>query len=320
MAELTLTEYFKTSAHDLVDIAVPGSITYGLGGNDRFRANTDAVFVAAAGGWGDDTYLPVGGLMIVADRGGGHDVLDLSEFYSFDDILRSFSIDGGKHLMFVNETTKAAVIVANWRDANYKVDEFHLLGQVSYIDQLIQVFEQDPTILPDMKLSDLATAYGGKFAAVADEAKFEAMLGLIGSHDLAATLQAEAQGVGRVYEAGLNRMADIAGLNFWYDAYMGWGRDKNTLARAIIDSAEFQQNFGNAYTQSAEDYINVLYLNVLGRKSDAAGAFYWTELLNTGALSREGVLMAFADSAENMVQSAYLAGIVDAGGGEWAFS
>ena len=320
MAELALTEYFKTSAHDLVDVSVPNSITYGLGGNDRFRANTDAVFVAAAGGWGDDTYLPGGGLLIVADHGGGHDILDLNEFYSLDDILTSKTIDGGKHLLLVNETTQSAVIVANWRDANYKIEEIHIGGQVTYIDQLIQVIEQDPTFVPDIKFSDLATAYGGKFAAVADEAKFEAMLSLIDSHDLAATLQAEAQGVGRVYEAGLNRMADIAGLNFWYDAYMGWGRDKITLARAIIDSAEFQENFGNAYTQSAEDYVNVLYLNVLGRKSDAAGAFYWTELLNTGALSREGVLMAFADSAENMAQSAYLAGIVDAGGGEWAFS
>ncbi|CAH1670461.1 MULTISPECIES: DUF4214 domain-containing protein [unclassified Chelatococcus] len=320
MAEVTLTEYFKTSAHDVVDVNVSNSITYGLGGNDRFKANTEAVFAAAAGGWGDDTYVPGGGLMVVADHGGGYDVLNLDEFFSIGDLTASATLDGGKHLVFINNTTKSAVIIANWRDPNYKVEEFQAAGQVSYSDQFIQIIEQDPTIIPDMKFSDLATVFEGKFAAVADKARFEAMLGLIGSHDLAATLQAEAQGVGRLYEAGLNRMADIAGLNFWYDAYMEWGRDKITLARAIIESAEFQQNFGNAYTQSAESYVNVLYLNVLGRKSDAAGAFYWTELLNTGALSREGVLMAFADSAENMAQSAYLAGIVDAGGGEWAFS
>ncbi|MBS7698662.1 MULTISPECIES: DUF4214 domain-containing protein [unclassified Chelatococcus] len=314
------TEYFKTSAHDVVDIGVPNSITYGLGGNDRLKGNTDAVFVVAAGGWGDDIYTSAKGLMVVADHGGGYDKIDLSDFLSSGDNTKAGTIDGGKHLILINETTVSAVIIANWRDANYKVEELHAAGQVTYIDQFIQIVDQDPTIFPDMKFSDLATAYDGKFAAVADKAKFESMLGLIESHDLAATLQAEAQGVGRLYEAGLNRMADIGGLNFWYDAYMEWGRDKITLARAIIESAEFQQNFGNAYTQSAESYINVLYLNVLGRKSDAAGAFYWTELLNTGGISREGVLMAFADSAENMAQSTYLAGIVDAGGGEWAFS
>ncbi|CAH1658432.1 conserved hypothetical protein [Hyphomicrobiales bacterium] len=320
MVEFTLTEYFKTSAHDVVDVGVPNSITYGLGGNDRLKANTDAVFVVAAGGWGDDTYVPGEGLMVVADHGGGYDAIELSEFLSAGDNTKAGTIDGGKHLILINQTTQSAVIIANWRDANYKVEELRIGDEVTYIDQFVQIIDQDPTIFPDMKFSDLATAFDGKFAAVADKAKFEAMLGLIDSHDLAATLQAEAQGVGRLYEAGLNRMADIAGLNFWYDAYMDWGRDKITLARAIIDSAEFQQSFGNAYTQSAESYVNVLYLNVLGRKSDAAGAFYWTDLLNKGALSREGVLMAFSDSAENMAQSAYLAGIVDAGGGEWAFS
>lgn len=313
-----LIQYLKTSAHDVSTVNVSNAITYGLGGNDKFTADGLGVFNVLVGGWGDDTYVAGKGITIIADHGGGTDLLNLDAVLVDGDGLIAAQLDGGKHFAILNTTTNAAIIIANWRDASYKVDFLESYGQKFSIESYYQIADNSPEGLPMMTWSQLAALDGGSFAALT-QARFDQMFELINQTDLAATLQAEAQGVGRLYEAGLNRMADIGGLNYWYDVYMEIGRDKTALSKAFIDSAEFEASFGNPYTQSAESYINVLYQNVLGRPSDAAGAFYWTEQLKKG-LSREDALLSFADSAENMAQSPYLVDIVDAGGGNWAFS
>ena len=102
----------------------------------------------------------------------------------------------------------------------------------------------------------------------------------------------------RLYEAALNRLPDQGGLNYWIDALQD-GLSINVLARAFVESAEFQSRFGGA-TASNGAFVDQLYLNVLDRAGDAGGRAYWVDMMDKGVLSRAEVLVAgFSDGPEN---------------------
>jgi hypothetical protein len=131
--------------------------------------------------------------------------------------------------------------------------------------------------------------------------------------------KADAEAVGRLYEAGLGRKADIAGLNFWYDVHAD-GNSELVIAREFLKSAEFTKNFGNASTMSNRELVEAMYENVLGRGSDGEGAAFWIGQLESG-YGRENLLVAFADSAENLSQSDYLHSLAwNASTGDWYFA
>ena len=103
--------------------------------------------------------------------------------------------------------------------------------------------------------------------------------------------------VARLYEAGLNRLPDQGGLNFWIDAVQD-GQSLSGLAGGFIASAEFQARFGGA-TSSNGAFVDQLYLNVLGRAAEPGGREFWVDSLDRGAASRAEVLVGFSESAEN---------------------
>ena len=88
------------------------------------------------------------------------------------------------------------------------------------------------------------------------------------------------------------------------------------MAEKFLDSAEFTQRFGDDDAMSNNAFIARMYLNVLDRPSDVAGAAYWINAMNAGA-TREQVLMSFSDSAENQAHSAYLTGLAQVQPGFW---
>ena len=88
----------------------------------------------------------------------------------------------------------------------------------------------------------------------------------------------DAKAVAYLYEASLNRQADLGGLNFWIDVVDNNGYSLQQLATAFLESNEYAQNFGDPDQQSNEDFVEVLYNNILGRVSDPAGFDFWTGL------------------------------------------
>lgn len=99
----------------------------------------------------------------------------------------------------------------------------------------------------------------------------------------------------RLYQAAFDRAPDAGGLGYWTDV-MNQGTPLTTLAQSFASTSEFQSSYG---AMSNGDYVNALYLNVLGRSGDASGASYWTNLLDTGSATRAQVLVGFSQSSEN---------------------
>jgi hypothetical protein len=70
-------------------------------------------------------------------------------------------------------------------------------------------------------------------------------------------------------------------------------------------SNEFEQRYGA--NVSDEEFVNLLYNNVLDRDADEAGYIYWTNQLD-GNLTRADVLVNFSESFENQNNVADLIG------------
>ncbi len=99
--------------------------------------------------------------------------------------------------------------------------------------------------------------------------------------------------VARLYMANFARQPDAAGFNYWLDQISSdW-----TLARMASHftlSDEFQATYGDV---EDDDFVELMYQNVLGRSSDAAGKEYWLGRLSDD-LTRGDVLFLFSDSIE----------------------
>ncbi len=125
--------------------------------------------------------------------------------------------------------------------------------------------------------------------------------------------------IARLYTAALGRTPDAAGLSFYENIFAndisasakaqgyftslgsaGINDGSLSIAAGFLDSAEFQAVYG---ALGNDAFIHQLYINALHRAADTAGAQYWDNLLN-GGMTREVVLVAFAESPENVHNSA----------------
>ena len=95
-----------------------------------------------------------------------------------------------------------------------------------------------------------------------------------------------------LYETALGRAPDATG---YANAIMAEnaGLTPQELAQSLIGSAEFA-GFGNTASSSA--FVNMIQQVAYGSVSDTATAF-WAQALDTGAITRGGVVAAYADSA-----------------------
>jgi len=110
----------------------------------------------------------------------------------------------------------------------------------------------------------------------------------------------------RLYQAALNRAPDTGGLDYWVNA-VGNGQSLTELATGFIQSAEFQSLYGS--NPGNDQFVDLLYENVLNRDPDTAGNSYWMNRLATG-MNREDALLGFSESLENKLA---LVGIVQDG-------
>lgn len=110
----------------------------------------------------------------------------------------------------------------------------------------------------------------------------------------------DAQPLVRLYLAGLGRLPDRSGLQYWTRRHAA-GVPLVTLANQFLVSSEFQRRYGSPGNTA---YIDVLYRNVLGRAADASGADYWNRRLTAGRITRAGLLVQFSESSENKTKTA----------------
>ena len=102
-------------------------------------------------------------------------------------------------------------------------------------------------------------------------------------------------GLVRLYHATFDRSSDIGGLGHWARQLAKGEMVFAEVVAAFMVSDEFTQLYPEGL--SDEEFVTLLYQNVLKREPDAAGKAYWLKVLDEGNLRNE-VLLGFADSVE----------------------
>ncbi|MFZ2169565.1 MAG: DUF4214 domain-containing protein, partial [Methylococcaceae bacterium] len=100
--------------------------------------------------------------------------------------------------------------------------------------------------------------------------------------------------ISALYVATFNRAPDKAGLTFWENQFAA---NPATAVRAIAAGFTQHPAFTTLYGGLNNlDFVQAIYVNVLGGPGDAAGITFWNGLLTAG-LSRADFLAAFVESA-----------------------
>jgi hypothetical protein len=102
----------------------------------------------------------------------------------------------------------------------------------------------------------------------------------------------------RLYQAAFDRAPDTDGLGYWIRELDGQKGDLAWMANNFILSDEFRSTYGSPDTVSNQDFLTLVYNNVLNRGPDAEGFIYWMDELSNG-FARERVLASFSESLEN---------------------
>lgn len=115
----------------------------------------------------------------------------------------------------------------------------------------------------------------------------------------------------RLYDAAFDRAPDPSGLDYWTDQ-MTSGMTLETIASGFIASPEFASLYGSNPTD--QQFVTLLYNNVLDRAPDAEGLAWWSGQLENGSYTRPGTLLGFSESPENVRKyELELVGTVDSG-------
>lgn len=97
----------------------------------------------------------------------------------------------------------------------------------------------------------------------------------------------------RLYMATLDRAPDRGGFDNWANALTG-GLDFSDAVAGFVGSKEFTNRYGNP---DNEGFVDLMYLNVLGRTADVTGRENWLNWMSEGN-SRAAVVESFAQSRE----------------------
>lgn len=109
------------------------------------------------------------------------------------------------------------------------------------------------------------------------------------------TTDAAYQDATLLYQAGLGRLPDMAGLLYWGEALKTGHHSLASFATGLAGSAEFA---GKTDGLGAGDFVDYLYQNTLHRAADAGGRAYWVAQLE-GGQSAASLLLSFALSPEH---------------------
>ncbi len=100
--------------------------------------------------------------------------------------------------------------------------------------------------------------------------------------------------VWRLYQAFFLRQPDEQGFEYWLQTRNG-GATLGAIAYQFAQGTEFKNRYGNL---SHAQFVDLAYSNVLCRPPDPQGRAYWTNLLETGALTRWDMMINFAELRE----------------------
>jgi hypothetical protein len=115
----------------------------------------------------------------------------------------------------------------------------------------------------------------------------------IGRTQTTAAMSTDQAKITRLYQAFFGRAPDSAGLAHWSGLHAG-GAGLDDIAGFFVESAEFASTYG-ALTD--EQFIDLVYANVLQRSPDQEGRNFWLAAVAGGA-DRGEIMVQFSESAE----------------------
>jgi Ca2+-binding RTX toxin-like protein len=133
----------------------------------------------------------------------------------------------------------------------------------------------------------------------------------------AATPQADVIRLTELYVAFFNRVPDADGLAYWIEQKSA-GQSINQIADTFYSAGVQYSNLtGFSASMTNEDFVNVVYRNVLGRPdgADAGGMAYWSGLLAKpvadGGATRGSLVSTILDSAHTYKGNATFGFVAD---------
>lgn len=120
---------------------------------------------------------------------------------------------------------------------------------------------------------------------------------LIGANATSIT-KANLQSLVELYIAYFNRVPDADGLNYWIDQFKA-GKTLDQIGESFYAAAiQYSALTGYSSAMSNEDFVKIIYRNVLGRVSlDQAGLDYWTSALSNREQTRGTLIRTIIASA-----------------------
>ena len=102
-----------------------------------------------------------------------------------------------------------------------------------------------------------------------------------------------------LYNELLDRSPDIAGLNAWVNAQYSGALTTNQMVLDFAGSAEFTARTSSLLTNQ---FVTLLYNNILQRAPDTAGLAAWDQALNSSTVSRTQAVFDFWDCPEHALE------------------
>jgi len=159
--------------------------------------------------------------------------------------------------------------------------------------------------------ADLFETLAGRSATRSDLLELRATLE---SEGFAAALvpfvgnESQSADIDRLYVEYFDRLPDFAGYEFWHSRLNVDEWDIQRASRYFADSPEAVATYGDA---SLEEFLDILYAQVLGRAPDAGGEAYWLDRLeNDPLIDRANIVAFFTDSPELRVMTEHRSEIV----------
>jgi hypothetical protein len=103
----------------------------------------------------------------------------------------------------------------------------------------------------------------------------------------------------RLYLTYFGRIPDHAGIQYWFDQ-MDDGMNLRTISARFSGTPEFKSKYGDI---TDEQFVRLVYRNVLDRSPSDADLDYWTGRITSGNESRGGVMALFSKTAEYETRS-----------------
>jgi hypothetical protein len=107
--------------------------------------------------------------------------------------------------------------------------------------------------------------------------------------------------VTRLLFASFLRIPTTLELDFWVGQFRNGNTPLAVIAESFSQTPEFLARYGSL---NNTDFVTAIYNNVLGRPPDSGGLTFWVGQLNSGAVTRGGLVLAFSESAEHRARIA----------------